>query len=81
MGLPQTGVLDTDTIVEMNKPRCGLPDRPATNRRIYRRYAAIYGTKWPKLALTYRIDNFTPDLHVSQVTSEIRRAFQVGQNC
>ena len=32
-GLPQTGDLDEETVVMMNKPRCGVKDGEASNRK------------------------------------------------
>ena len=49
-GLPVTGQLDEDTMYEMKKPRCGMPDVDI-NGRPHKRYAAK--TKWKKTNLKY----------------------------
>jgi hypothetical protein len=58
--LPVTGILDKSTVNLMLKPRCGLPDL-VVSEGLVRDY--VYsGKKWGKLALTYYIQSFTPDL-------------------
>ncbi|KAG7483674.1 hypothetical protein MATL_G00040910 [Megalops atlanticus] len=69
-GLKVTGTLDADTLEVMKKPRCGVPD------------VAKYSTfpnnpKWPTNKLTYRIENYTPDMSVSEVDSALQKALQV----
>ncbi|KAM4603561.1 collagenase 3-like [Polymixia lowei] len=71
-GLEVTGVLDPDTLSVMKKPRCGNPDvQPASYR--------ITGDdfKWKNFNLTYRIENYTPDLSQAEVDDSIHRALQV----
>ncbi|MBN3324945.1 MMP20 protein, partial [Atractosteus spatula] len=69
-GLKVTGTLDSDTMQMMNKPRCGVPD--------VAQYSTFQGNiKWPKTSLTYRIENYTPDMAVQDVDRAIERALQV----
>ena len=51
-GLKVTGRLDSATIRQMKKPRCGMPDDAAGSDRV-RRYKT--GSKWRKTRLTYYI--------------------------
>uniref|UniRef100_A0A673L516 interstitial collagenase n=1 Tax=Sinocyclocheilus rhinocerous TaxID=307959 RepID=A0A673L516_9TELE len=65
-----TGKLDEETLDVMKKPRCGVPDVAA--------YSTFQGDyKWKKHALTYRIENYTPDMSVAEVDDSIKRALQV----
>ncbi|XP_077200324.1 matrix metalloproteinase-18-like [Paroedura picta] len=66
--LAETGKMDDETRRLMEQPRCGLPDlaeqRSATQI-------------WARKALTYRINNYTPDLPNAKVDQIIPRAFKV----
>ncbi|KAL4657326.1 collagenase 3-like [Arapaima gigas] len=69
-GLEVTGVVDSNTLEVMKKPRCGVPD--------VERYTTFPGNlKWPTNKLTYRIVNYTPDLPASEVDRAIENALQV----
>ncbi|CAL1571905.1 unnamed protein product [Knipowitschia caucasica] len=71
-GLHITGSLDNDTVALMKKPRCGVPDGKIA------RYSTFGGDlKWKKNSLTYRIENYTPDMSRSEVDSSIEKALQV----
>ncbi|KAM6970468.1 collagenase 3a [Aplochiton taeniatus] len=69
-GLTVTGSLDSDTVDLMKKPRCGVPEvaRFSTFGR---------DLKWQTNQLTYRINNYTPDMSQSEVDNSIDRALQV----
>ncbi|KAJ8348465.1 hypothetical protein SKAU_G00270540 [Synaphobranchus kaupii] len=68
--LKVTGNLDADTLQVMKKPRCGVPD--------VARYSVFPGDlKWPTSKLTYRIQNYTPDLSVSEVDTAIDKGLRV----
>ncbi|XP_048349847.1 matrix metalloproteinase-18-like [Sphaerodactylus townsendi] len=69
-GLKVTGQLDSNTLDEMKKPRCGMPDigEFRTTRTL---------NKWPRNHLTYRIQNFTPDMDHADVVDAIERAWKV----
>ncbi|KAF4082319.1 hypothetical protein AMELA_G00150190 [Ameiurus melas] len=69
-GLKVTGTLDAETLEMMKQPRCGVPDVVA-----YRDDSA--SNKWPTNKLTYRIENYTPDMSVAEVDNSIKRALQV----
>ncbi|KAL4594072.1 collagenase 3-like, partial [Arapaima gigas] len=69
-GLEVTGVVDSDTLEVMKKPRCGVPDMGE--------YTTFPGNlKWPTNKLTYRIVNYTPDLPASEVDRALENALQV----
>ncbi|MBN3287752.1 MMP13 Collagenase, partial [Polyodon spathula] len=69
-GLHMSGVMDSDTLKVMKKPRCGVPD--------VEQYATYPGgQKWTTNSLTYRIENYTPDMSISDVNKAIEKAFQV----
>ncbi|XP_061817746.1 uncharacterized protein [Nerophis lumbriciformis] len=71
-GLQITGTLDADTLEMMKKPRCGVPDNH------FARFS-IFGNnlKWQKNSLTYRIENYTPDMSQSEVDDSIVKALDV----
>ncbi|XP_040006079.1 collagenase 3-like [Xiphias gladius] len=66
-----TGRLDADTMAVMRKPRCGVPDNAIA------RFSTFGNHKWQKNSLTYRIENYTPDMSVSEVDDSIEKALQV----
>ncbi|PIO14357.1 hypothetical protein AB205_0135050 [Aquarana catesbeiana] len=69
-GLEVTGKLDEETLDIMKQPRCGVPDIGEYNffpRKL----------KWPRLNITYRINNYTPDLPHADVDRAIKKAFKV----
>ncbi|XP_051766275.1 collagenase 3-like [Ctenopharyngodon idella] len=69
-GLKITGTLDKETMEVMKKPRCGVPD--------VAEYSTFGGRpKWQTNKLTYRIENYTPDMSVAEVEDSIKRALQV----
>ncbi|XP_007944196.1 macrophage metalloelastase [Orycteropus afer afer] len=70
LGLEVTGQLDTPTLSMMRTPRCGVSD--------VRHYRAMPGRPvWKKHIITYRIQNYTPDLAHEDVNYAIQQAFQV----
>ncbi|XP_076017465.1 collagenase 3-like [Genypterus blacodes] len=71
-GLEITGMLDTDTVEMMKKPRCGVPDGDIARFSTFGR-----NFKWQKNSLTYRIENYTPDMSQAEVDDSIEKAFQV----
>ncbi|XP_072515759.1 collagenase 3a [Salminus brasiliensis] len=69
-GLEVTGTLDAETLEVMKKPRCGVPDVAS--------YAVAPGNyKWSTNQLTYRIENYTPDMSQAEVDDSIVRALKV----
>ncbi|XP_043939707.1 matrix metalloproteinase-19 [Protopterus annectens] len=73
--LPVTGVLDEATITMMKQPRCGVED--SFNKKSLK-YLLL--GHWRKRKLTYIINNFTPDMSVSDVRTAISTAFQYWSN-
>ncbi|XP_032432682.1 collagenase 3-like [Xiphophorus hellerii] len=71
-GLQITGNLDADTLAMMKKPRCGVPDVEVS------RFSTFGNNlKWNKNDLTYRIENYTPDMSAAEVDESIEKALQV----
>ncbi|KAK5858931.1 hypothetical protein PBY51_003038 [Eleginops maclovinus] len=70
-GLHVTGTLNADTMAVMKKPRCGVPDGNLAS------YSTFGDHSWQKNSLTYRIENYTPDMSVAEVDDSIERALQV----
>ncbi|KAM4545909.1 uncharacterized protein PAE49_018371 [Odontesthes bonariensis] len=71
-GLQITGTLDADTLEMMKKPRCGVPDE-----KVARFSTFGNNLKWQKNGLTYRIENYTPDMSVAEVDDSIQKALLV----
>lgn len=85
-GIPETGIVDGQTIKFMQMPRCGNKDmsgKGAENgkrkrRRRKKRYA-LQGSKWRRQELTYRISQY-PTKFLSrkhEVDRQIERAFKI----
>ncbi|XP_072259119.1 interstitial collagenase-like [Pyxicephalus adspersus] len=69
-GMKITGRLDTDTMRVMKTPRCGMPDVAD--------FRAFPGRpRWQRTSLTYRIQNYTPDLPREVVDDSIQKALNV----
>lgn len=73
----ETGLVDAETKKKMEMPRCGVPDEVGMTSAVRRRRRyATQGSKWWKTSLTYRINNYTPDLSRETTASELRTAFK-----
>lgn len=68
-GLPITGALDPATAAQMSRPRCGFPDVLIIGEFV------VHGNRWDRLALTYRFDNFSPDLSDGETRAAMQAAF------
>ncbi|XP_009895073.2 stromelysin-1 [Dryobates pubescens] len=69
-GLEVTGKLDSGIWDLVEKRRCGFPDVAG--------FSTFAGEpKWAKQVLTYRILNYTPDLHPADVNAAIKNALSV----
>ncbi|NXJ95934.1 MMP3 protein, partial [Corythaixoides concolor] len=69
-GLEVSGKLDSGTLDLVQKRRCGFPDVAG--------FSTFAGEpKWAKQVLTYRILNYTPDLHPTHVNAAIKKALSV----
>uniref|UniRef100_A0A8C8E805 Collagenase 3 n=1 Tax=Otus sunia TaxID=257818 RepID=A0A8C8E805_9STRI len=69
-GLEVTGNLDSGTLDLVRKHCCGFPDIAG--------FSTFAGeSEWTKQVLTYRILNYTPDLHPADVNAAIKKALSV----
>lgn len=69
-GLKVTGKPDADTLEVMKQARCGVPDVAL--------FVITEGNpRWENTHLTYRIENYTPDLPRADVDHAIQKAFQL----
>ncbi|XP_014715505.1 interstitial collagenase [Equus asinus] len=72
-GLKVTGKPDAETLNVMKQPRCGVPD--------VAEFVLTEGNpRWENTHLTYRIENYTPDLPRADVDQAIEKAFQLWSN-
>ncbi|ELW64936.1 Macrophage metalloelastase [Tupaia chinensis] len=72
-GLNITGQLDASTLQMMHTPRCGVPDVQQFSTFPRR-------PVWRTHSITYRINNYTPDMKQKDVDYAIQKAFQVWSN-
>ncbi|KAI5626389.1 matrix metalloproteinase-28 isoform X1, partial [Silurus asotus] len=93
--LPVTGRLDSNTLLKMASPRCGVKDR-GSNEAWKRRVNSVFtgqsqqhlrkkrytrpGGKWYKQHLTYQIVNWPRHLSQGPVRLAVRMAFQLWSN-
>lgn len=75
-GITPTGVLDIRTQELMHKPRCGNKDTVEDEGSRKKRYV-LAPSKWNHKDLTYRIENYTPDLPWQEVRRVLADAFKV----
>ncbi|KAM8813873.1 interstitial collagenase [Rhynchonycteris naso] len=72
-GLKVTGRPDAETLDVMKQARCGVPDVAS--------FVLTGGNpRWENTHLTYRIENYTPDLPREDVNNAIKKAFQLWSN-
>ncbi|XP_048752596.2 matrix metalloproteinase-17-like isoform X2 [Ostrea edulis] len=76
-GITQTGVLDIRTRELMQKPRCGVKDPVGEEEGGRKKRYVLAPSKWDHTDLTYRIENYTPDLPWQEVRRVIADAFKV----
>uniref|UniRef100_A0A3B3Y0Y8 Collagenase 3 n=1 Tax=Poecilia mexicana TaxID=48701 RepID=A0A3B3Y0Y8_9TELE len=69
-GLRETGILDSNTMDVMKKPRCGVPD--VDNYSFY-----PYHPKWKNRTISYKIAKYTPDLSREDVEKSFRLALKM----
>ncbi|KAG8523182.1 Interstitial collagenase, partial [Galemys pyrenaicus] len=67
-GLKVTGKPDAETLKKMKQPRCGVSDVAPHFKT---------SSRWEHTHLTYRIENYTPDLPRADVDHAIEKAFQL----
>lgn len=81
-GLPQTGRLDNATVVQMKKPRCGVPDvikpsqRPEDQKDRPIPYVFL-GTRWNNKHLTYKFNSYSTKMTQSSQRAAIAGALQM----
>ncbi|XP_010832386.1 PREDICTED: neutrophil collagenase [Bison bison bison] len=70
-GLKVTGKIDADTLDIMRQSRCGVPD-------VLPQYGLTPGNPgWQSTHLTYRVENYTPDLSRADIEQAVEKAFQL----
>lgn len=78
--LPVTGVLDSETLALLQRPRCGVPDKPVggpTNGTGIAPPEFVAGpNKWSDLHLGYNLIQGTSDLSNANVLQAIRFAYR-----
>lgn len=67
--IPQTGEYDEETAAQMEKPRCGMPDKPGLAG------FTVATTRWDKFDLTYRFETFCEELTKEQTEITVSTAF------
>ena len=70
--MPVTGELDEDTLYQMKKPRCGVPDVDVDGTR-FKRFATL--GKWQETTLKYYL-TYGDDMSHSDQARIIARAFK-----
>ncbi|XP_026288542.2 matrix metalloproteinase-24-like, partial [Frankliniella occidentalis] len=72
-GLPQTGLLDSETVAAARRGRCGVSEsslwRPARSARW-----ALVGSRWRKAVLTYNVTRYHPEVAESRVDAALGQA-------
>ena len=78
-GLPQTGDLDEETVVMMNKPRCGVKDVVGKSASMRKKRYALQGSRWKVKNITYKISEYpsASQMVPSDVDREIAKALDV----
>lgn len=71
--LPRTGEIDATTITKMRQPRCGVPD--VGNETLSEEFV-LTGTIWDHAIVTYRIENFSPDMDIDKQREIIQIGFK-----
>lgn len=74
-GLPLTGELDEETLYQMKKPRCGVPDVDENGGRLRIKRFSTWG-KWRKTDLKYYL-SFGEDMSEADQARVMARAFQM----
>jgi hypothetical protein len=71
--IPQTGTLTRQTVHLMLTPRCGVTDiiEHGTGPEEFN----LFGKKWDKTDLTYRFENFSPEMSQAATKQAVRMAF------
>ncbi|KAK2490306.1 hypothetical protein MC885_010182 [Smutsia gigantea] len=72
-GLEVTGKPNAETLSKMKEPRCGVPD-------VAQFVLTAGNPRWEDTNLTYRIENYTPDLPRADVDHAIENTFQLWCN-
>lgn len=73
-GIPVTGKIDSVTLKKFNQARCGMSDLSLHSKKRRKKRYVLQGGKWPKKEITYRIENYSPDLSKNRIHQTIRRA-------
>ncbi|KAH3888486.1 matrilysin-like [Dreissena polymorpha] len=74
--LPQTGVVDEQTIIKMQQPRCGVLDTAGSFHDPSRPLQFNAGGKWLKDVVTWKVAGFSDKLPVEQQRIAIVNSFR-----
>jgi hypothetical protein len=74
--LPESGNIDDATLAAFARPRCGVSDGIGLVARRARNDFVVLGTVWNHAIITYRINNFSPDLPSARQRAVIADAWQ-----
>ena len=66
-GLNPTGTFDQSTIALMSRRRCGMSDYHSSGFLFKRSGFQLYGTKWKRNKLTYKVVSYTNQLSRREV--------------
>lgn len=75
-GLPVTGKLDDETLNEMKKPRCGLPDLGNNGERLRMKRYSTWSRKWSKRNLKYYM-TYGEDMSHADQSRVMAKAFKM----
>ena len=75
-GVVNTGIIDEHTIELMRTPRCGLPD---VKDGVRRKRFALQGSRWMKEEVSYSVGRYPSGLTMSEVDSDVKKAFDMWQ--
>ncbi|CAH0548863.1 unnamed protein product [Brassicogethes aeneus] len=74
-GLNPTGIANTETLLALDLPRCGVKDPNTSKQTRHKRYTFMDQSLWKKRDLTYKISKYSYHLDRNLVERDIEKAF------